>query len=210
MNQHVTWRWSFYLLIIWTGVIFFCLIFVPETFHPKLLARKAAKIREDTGDEAYYSASELALANKSIPKTVLHSLYRPFQLLVLEPMCLCLCLYSALLLGILYLFFGAFPLVFRTNHGFVLWQTGLTFLGLLVGMFVAFFTSPLLHKNYMRLVAKARENGQTGKPEPELRLPPAIIGGVLVPIGLFWFGWTTYSSVHWIVPIIGSAFFAAG
>ncbi|KAH8773952.1 hypothetical protein BGZ57DRAFT_894086 [Hyaloscypha finlandica] len=39
-------------------------------------------------------------------------------MLVLEPICLNLCLHSAVLLGILYLFFGAFHLVFATNHGF--------------------------------------------------------------------------------------------
>ena len=43
---------------------------------------------------------------------------RPFQILYFEPMALILDLYSALLLGILYLFFGAFPLVFMNNHGF--------------------------------------------------------------------------------------------
>lgn len=48
-------------------------------------------------------------------------------------MCLNLCLFSAVLLGILYLFFGAFELVFTENHGFNLWQVGLSFLGLLVG-----------------------------------------------------------------------------
>lgn len=39
-----------------------------------------------------------------------------------------------IMLGVLYLFFGAFPLVFETNHGFTLSQVGLTFLGLFVGM----------------------------------------------------------------------------
>lgn len=38
----------------------------------------------------------------------------------------------------------------------------------------------------------------------------AIAGGPLVTIGLFIFAWTIYSSVHWIVPIIGSAFFGGG
>lgn len=144
----------------------------------------------------------------------MNSIYRPFQLLLLEPMCLSLCMYSALLLGILYLFFGAFPLVFSTNHGFTLWQTGLTFLGLVVGQIAAILTTPFWQKNHARLVAKANANLPDGekppKPDPELRLPPAILGGVLVPIGLFWFGWTTYRSVHWIVPIIGSVFFGAG
>lgn len=45
--------------------------------------------------------------NKSVSKTILWSCIRPFQLLFFEQMCLNLCLLSALLLGILYLFFGA-------------------------------------------------------------------------------------------------------
>jgi hypothetical protein len=51
-----------------------------------------------------------------------------------------LCLLSALLLGVLYLFFGAFELVFTTNYGFELWQVGLSFLGLGVGMVAAICT----------------------------------------------------------------------
>lgn len=214
INQYTSWRWTFYVLLIWTGVIFASLFFVPETFHPVLLARKAAGIRKSTGNPEYHSASEIALAHKSLAGSLLTSLYRPLQLLFLEPMCLCLCLYSSLLLGILYLFFGAFPLVFRNNHGFELWQIGLTFLGLMVGTVAGVLSNPLWHKNYLRLVARSKaahgDSEQPFKPDPELRLPPAIFGSILVPIGLFWFGWTTYPSVHWIVPIIGSVFFSAG
>lgn len=32
------------------------------------------------------------------------------------------------------------------------------------------------------------------------------IAAVVFPISLFWFAWTTYNSVHWIVPIIASGF----
>ena len=49
------------------------------------------------------------------------------------------------------------------------------------------------HKNYLRLVNQREElGGEPGGADPEFRLPPAIAGGVLVPIGLFWFGWSTY------------------
>ena len=154
------------------------------------------------------------MRQKSIKQALIRSLYVPFQLLFLDMMVLVLCLYSAIILGILYLFFGAFPLVFRVNYDFELWQTGLTFMGLIVGSLFAVATNPLWHKNYVRLVTnwrktlpKAEENK---RPDPEFRLPPAILGGVLVPIGLFWFGWTTYRSVHWIVPIIGTVFFGGG
>jgi hypothetical protein len=38
----------------------------------------------------------------------------------------------------------------------------------------------------------------------------AIAGAPLVTIGLFVFAWTTYTNVHYMVPIIGSSMFGAG
>ncbi|MCJ1305189.1 hypothetical protein MMC08_008003 [Hypocenomyce scalaris] len=210
VNQYTTWRWSFYILLIWSGAMLAgTVISVPETYHPVLLRNKARRLRKETGNDQWHAPIERL--DRSILQTIVRSIYRPFLLLILEPMCLNLCLYSAILLGVLYLFFGAFEIVFSTNHGFELWQVGLTFLGLLVGMLAGISTDPLWHKNYMRLVQnRERGGGEPGGAEPEFRLPPAIAGGILVPIGLFWFGWTTYASVHWIVPIIGSAIFGMG
>lgn len=189
---------------------------IPETHHPTLLTIKAKRLRLTTSNQEYHSPAELLRKQTSLKTALQKSLRTPFQLLFLEPMCGLLCVYSALVLGILYLFFGAFPLVFGTNHNFTLSQTGLTFLGLLIGGWIGVAFTPLIGKNYQRLIKNARiqteEKGeeQPKKPDPEYRLPPAILGGVLMPIGLFWFGWTTYSSVHWIVPIIGTVFFATG
>lgn len=126
-------------------------------------------------------------------------------------MVLNLCLFSAILLGILYLFFGAFPIVFQGQHDFTLSQTGLAFLGLLVGLSIGAATDPIWQKNYARLIRQREEaTGEIGGSEPEYRLPPTIAGAFIVPIGLFLFAWTTYRSVHWIVPIIGSAIFGMG
>ncbi len=185
------------------------IVFVPETYHPVLLRRKARWVRENTGNENWQAPIERM--DRSIAQTIIRSIYRPFQLLILEPMCLNLCIYSALLLGVLYLFFGAFAVVFEQTHGFQLWQVGLTFVGLLVGMLAGILTDPLWHRNYIRLVQqREQDGGEPGGAEPEYRLPPAIAGGLLVPIGLFWFGWSMYSWVHWTVPIIGSAVFGMG
>jgi hypothetical protein len=120
---------------------------------------------------------------------------------------------SAILLGILYLFFGAFPLVFQNNHGFSLSQTGLAFLGLLVGMLAGVSSDPIWRRVYGRLVRRREEQGgEFGVSEPEDRLPSTILGAWVIPIALFGkpmhacgveqsfnhvsgFGWTTYSSV---------------
>ena len=185
------------------------IFFVPETFSKVLLRRKAQQLRISTGNDGWFAPAEKM--NRSITQTVIRSCYTPFQLLLLEPMCLCLDLFSAIVLGVLYLFFGAFPLVFKNNHGFNQWQTGLSFLGLGIGMLLAASTDPLWYKIRASLVRQREAaGGEPGGAEPEFRLPPAIAGSVLIPIGLFWFGWTTYSSVHWVVPIIGSAFFGGG
>lgn len=187
INQYSSWRWTFYVILIWSavnlGMIF---LFVPETYHPVLLRNKARKLRKETGDDRWKAPMEKT--NKSIPKTIGYSLLRPFQLLFLEPMCLNLCLFSAILLGILYLFFGAFPLVFEGNHGFTLSQTGLSFLGIFVGMIMGSLTDPLWRRNYSRLIRQREEaTGEVGGSEPEYRLPPAIAGSLFVPAGLFMF-----------------------
>ncbi|PYH28764.1 MFS transporter [Aspergillus neoniger CBS 115656] len=210
INQFTTWRWTFYVLLIWTGVLLVLIgFFVPETYHPVLLRRKAQQLRKETGDDRWIAPIEML--NRSVAQTVLRSIYRPLLLLTLEPMCLNLCIFSAILLGILYLFFGAFQLVFESVYGFELWQRGLCFLGLFVGMLFAIFSDPFWRRNYTRLELKHQEAvGRSDDFQPEWRLPPAIAGGPLVTIGLFIFAWTIYPQVHWIAPLIGSALFGAG
>ncbi|GKT77236.1 major facilitator superfamily transporter [Colletotrichum tofieldiae] len=208
INYNANWRWTYYVMIIWAFALLVAIVvFVPETYHPIVLRSKARKIRKETGDERWKAPVEKS--TKSVIKTIGISLMRPFQLLVFEPMVLNLDIFSAILLGILYLFFGAFPLVFTNIHGFNLWQVGLTFMGLLVGMFLAAATDPLWHHIRSRLMANLeKETGVEGASEPEFRLPPVICGAFLCPIGIFWFGWSLH--VHWMMPIIGSAIFGAG
>lgn len=174
-----------------------------------MLRSKAQKIRKDTGDDRWKAPVEKV--QKSVISAIGRSLLRPFQLLIFEPMCLSLCIFSAVLLGILYLFFGAFPLVFRTVHNFNLWQTGLSFLGILIGMLCAACLDPVWQRIRAKLIRQLQEEtGVEDASEPEFRLPPAIAGAFLVPAGIFMFGWSSYPWVHWIVPIIGSAIFGAG
>lgn len=209
MVMFVQWRWMHYYLLILSGALFLSIaLLVPETYHPVLLKRKAARIRKETGDERYYAPIERS--TKSIPKTVGLSLLRPFQILMFEPMALILNIYTAMLLGLLYLFFGAFPLIFTTNHDFNLWQVGLTFTGLLVAMIIACCVTPLW--NNFRYTLKERRRRRTGvlKDEPEDQLPQVIVGAPLITGGLFWFGFTSTPEIHWIVPLIGSGVFGLG
>ena len=48
------------------------------------------------------------------------------------------------------------------------------------------------------------------EPPPEFRLRMGQVGGVLVPVSLYWLAFSTYRSVHWIVPILASIPFGTG
>ena len=131
----------------------------------RLLRRKIQKITKQPTEK--YS--------NSLKTDILPSIYKPILLLSLEPMCLCLCIYSAVLLGILYLFFGAFQIVFQSVYGFELWQCGLSFLGLLVGMISAILSDPYWTSNYLQLETNHRVlHGEDSGFLPEWRLPPGI------------------------------------
>jgi hypothetical protein len=45
---------------------------------------------------------------------------------------------------------------------------------------------------------------------PEARLYPAMFDSVLLPIALFWFGWTIQYRVHWISAVSAEGVFACG
>lgn len=184
----MTRRWVFYVLMIWTGLLLIWMVlFVPETYHPvydysitaiqtgssnglRLLRRKAQQLRKETGDDRWIAPIEKL--QRSVAQTVLRSMYRPVLLLTLEPMCICLCIFSAILLGILYLFFGAFQLVFSEVYGMVIWQRGLCFIGLFVGMVMAILSDPIWRRNYIRLERNHEKvTNKFDDFQPEWRLP---------------------------------------
>lgn len=61
-------------------------------------------------------------------------------------MALLLDLWNAILLGILYLAFQAFPIIFEEGHHFTIELTGLTFLGVGVGMLLGLATQPFWNR----------------------------------------------------------------
>jgi hypothetical protein len=166
-----------------------------ETYAPVLLRKKALRLQAASA-ECGGGAAAAALQPRavSMQQALLRSMYRPFLLLFLEPMCLCLCIYTAIIIGTLYLFFGAFPLVFSNLYGFNLWQVGLTFLGQLIGTFLGVALDPLWRWNLKRLV-RTKSSDEKEEFLPEFRLPPAILGAPLITVGLFWFGWSSTASV---------------
>ncbi|KAI9450430.1 major facilitator superfamily domain-containing protein [Lactarius psammicola] len=202
INQHLDWRWTYRLLIIWSFVQAVALILVvPETCIPVILKWKAQRLRKTTGDPKWYAPME-AEPQINLARKLLNNCWKPFYFVMRDHMLLLLNTWNALILGILYLTFQAFPIIFEGKHGFNMQSTGMTFLGMASGMIIGLCTQP-----YWNRYKDA--HGQE-EPPPEFRLRMGQVGGVLVPISLFWLAFTTYRGVHWIVPVIASVPFGTG
>ncbi|KAF4333709.1 multidrug resistance [Fusarium beomiforme] len=199
------WRWVEGMTAIFTGTVWIVnSLVVPETYAPYLLRRRAAIISKSTG-RVYISKIDVGRPQTPIIAQFKTAIFRPWVLLFKEPIVLLTSLYMAIIYGTLYLCFAAFPIVFQKGRGWSPGIGGLAFIGIAVGMLFAVTGTILDQKRYER-AAKAAG----GHAPPEARLPPSLIGSILIPVGLFWFAWTNGKDVHWIVSIIGSAFFACG
>ncbi|GLI68111.1 hypothetical protein VaNZ11_012438 [Volvox africanus] len=114
-------------------------------------------------------------------------------------------LYMLYILYILYMLFAAFPLVFQHARGWSPGIGGLAFVGVTVGMVFAVIYTIIDNRRYVRV---CHEHG--GFAPPEAHLPPAVIGSIAIPIGLFWFAFINSPSIAWMVCEIATVPFGFG
>lgn len=192
-------------MAIFTGVVWIVnSLVIPETCAPVLLRRRAEALSKKTGD-VYVSKVDVGKHHLTVASQFKVALLRPWILLFKEPIVLLTSIYMAIIYGTLYMCFAAFPIVFQQGRGWSPGIGGLAFIGIAVGMMFAVVGTMFDNKRYMRAVVAGG-----GSAPPEARLPPTLVGSILLPVGLFWFAWTNGKEIHWIVPIMGSAVFAAG
>ncbi|KAL4808632.1 major facilitator superfamily domain-containing protein [Aspergillus unguis] len=202
LAQAEGWRWVFWVITITTGVISVgALLAYRESYAPVLLARKAARLRKEPGDESLRSIHDTGRTEKQI---FIDAITRPIKFLFLSPIVFLFSLFAAVSYGYLYLMFTTITSVFEQQYGFSQSLAGLAYLGFGIGSFVGLIISGVLG-NKIALAHTAK-----GIFRPESRLPPMMIGSWFIPIGLFWYGWSAQAKTHWIVPIIGTGVFGIG
>jgi DHA1 family multidrug resistance protein-like MFS transporter len=193
------WHWSQWEMLWMNAPIFLSLFFfLPETSSANILLRRAQRLRKVTGNEHLRSQSEIDQKNLTARDVAVEALWRPFQLMLLDPSIAFTAVYTAIVYGIFYSFFEAFPLVYNEMYGFNLGELGLTFLSVTVGVVIAI--TWYWWYIYYRVEPDIRANGLGA---PERRLIPALFVTFFVPVGLFIFGWSSRPDIHWIVSCIG-------
>ncbi|CAI6091035.1 unnamed protein product [Clonostachys chloroleuca] len=188
-----SWQWTQYILLIISAAAFLLTLFSKETFHPIIRHRLAGK----------KSLSRTAYLRHLFSV----SFFRPIRMLLLEPIVTLICLYVAVGFGILFSFFAAVPYVFMLVYGFDIEQCGLVFLAVVIGCILGLLTIILCDK----LLYQPRvKNYAPQLVPPEHRLYGAMVGSLILPVGLFWFGWSAGRGASWASPATAIVLFAWG
>ncbi|KAJ5651035.1 Major facilitator superfamily domain general substrate transporter [Penicillium longicatenatum] len=197
----LSWRWNFWLQLILGGFVQLLHWLVPETRCSILVTREAKKRRAK--GEMVYSGDELKKSRLSF-RYILMIWARPFIMFLREPIVLCLSLFSGFSDALIFVFLQSYTPVYKQWH-FSTIDTGLAFIPILVGYFIAYFSFLpwiLRHNN----IRKRDPDGL----QPEARLYWLLWVAPLLSIGLFGFAWTSLGPphVHWIAPMIFSCLIA--
>ncbi|KAI4132890.1 MAG: hypothetical protein LQ347_002399 [Umbilicaria vellea] len=227
--QYLGWRWIWYVQVILVGVMVSVMFAVYRETRGSVLLRRKAKALNRWYDEVEKVMSEEQGRNvegeKAGMQTATHttiveggkaervrwkvkedeqrtsiwamvklSLVGPFHLLFTESVVFWFSLWVGFAWAILFMAFEAFPLIMRDSHGFDDSQNGAIFAAICVG---AIISVPLgIWQGHV-----ATKSSFVPK-TPEGRLVLTGIQGILVPIALFWLGWSSFPSTHWIAPVL--------
>ncbi|KAL2701965.1 MFS-type transporter TraF [Penicillium crustosum] len=193
-KSHLGWRWTQWLSIIFS-LVFLAIYFVfcPETYSPIVLARLAKKRGQmPPGGKVDF---------KQLAKVYM---LRPFIMLVQEPILALLTLYMGFIYGFLYLCFEAFPIAFEEHRGWDIGIGSLPFLSITVGVLIGVVII-IVHT-----MTRMRRKLETVGDAPEERLVPMMIGSILMPAGIFWFAWTSNTSLPWAPQVVSGVFIGCG
>ncbi|KAK5991424.1 putative MFS-type transporter [Cladobotryum mycophilum] len=199
------WRWTFWIGLIVAGITFILGLFIPETFGPILLSRRAKQLRRQS--QSINILAPRDLENVDISEFVTVVFTRPLRMIAFEPIVTSTCAYMALVHGIFYLSFQAFPIIFQDMYGLPAGVTGLAFLPIGVG---ALFSLPIFWAWDAILHKATARNAEWTKREEYRRLPLACIGGPLFVISLFWLGWSARPSTTFVIPMLAGVPFGMG
>ena len=200
------WRWTIWELMAANSVMFLIIVcFLPETSASTILYRRAKRVRSSLQISSSESLPNGRGSSRTLMLFIQQTIVRPFTLCFREPICLILHSYTALLTGLFFGWLEVFPVVFVNVYKIDLIHLGLTFLGLLIGVIVAYF----IFLVWFRCI-ESKKYSENSKRKPEERFVPLMAGCSFVPLSLFIFGWTAREDIPCIVPVAGSGLFSFG
>lgn len=176
------------------------LSFVKRMYRPTILRKKARALREKTGDQNLRCKYDNANSGTGW-RILRRAIIRPAQMLAKSPIVALLAIYISGVYGFSYILLTTITEVFESTCGFTQGEAGLAYLDLSLGMVTGVLLCAATSDWWLKRQAAVHD----GQMKPAYRLPPMVLGGVLIPAGLFLDGWTARYHVFFIVPMLGTA-----
>jgi DHA1 family multidrug resistance protein-like MFS transporter len=162
--------------------------FLPETSADAILLQRAQRPAKLYNKSNIRSVSEIKRRGITPRAIFLDAIIKPFQIMLLDPAVMFTNVYMALVYGVYYSSFEAFPLVYGPIYGFNLGQQGVIFVTIVVGVCV--ITSTYFAVYYFIIIPDVTKNGLKSQEEV---LKPALLMTFGPPIGPFLFGTSSAS-----------------
>lgn len=198
-QDHLSWRWNFWIQLIFGGVVQIAHFFlVTETRASLLVDREAQRRRKSGEDPNLYGPGEIN-GRKMTVKEVLTIWKRPFEMFLKEPIVLCLSLLSGFSDALIFICMESFSLVYE-QWGFSATYCGLAFIPIMIGYFVAYgiHLPDIWRQQYI-----IKKHGELAR-FAERRMLLLLFLVPLEAIGLFGFAWTSMGPAYtpWIAPML--------
>ena len=178
------------------GLLMLSLMPVLRETYPPLLAHRQKSRSKELGDpQEGHKASQLFC----------NACLRPLRLIFhtrLIPICT---IFTSLVNAYLYILLSTLGTTFEHVYSFSPGQSGLAYLGMMVGFVLSELTLGYISDAYASRKARNRPEGVS---KPEDRLPPLLFGSLLLPATLLMYGWTLDRETMWLGPVVGSGLVA--
>lgn len=204
--RSLSWRWIGYIELIWTAALFpVFIIGLPESRGSAILLARAKRLRR-AGKKAY-TAEELV--HTPLYQVIKKSVQRPLFMLCTESVVFVATIWAAFSLGSIYLFTQSVEQVYGELYGWGAVQAGYVQGAIVIGEILG--CGFCMFSNRWYYASAIRNTEAPGTPIPEARLYASVVGGFFgVTGGMLVYGWTSYPTIHWIVPTVGLAMVGFG
>ena len=167
-----------------------------ESYGALILRHRAHRIRQETGNDNYYTEAERLDGNRSASAVLARALTRPLRLLTFHPIIQVSALLSGFNYGIMYILLSTFSDLWIFHYHQSVEISGLHYIAFSLGELAGSqMGAPMMDYLYKRRQAES--------PAPESRIPLMFLGIIATWSGALVYGWTAEYRVHWFVVDLG-------
>ncbi|QLL32999.1 hypothetical protein HG536_0D05210 [Torulaspora globosa] len=191
----------FWVNMAFAGAMWIVVAFIPETYAPVILKKRAARLRKETGNPKIMTEQEAQ--GVDFKEMIRTCVVRPLYFAATEPVLDATCFYVCLIYSLLYAFFFAYPVIFNELYGYKDNLIGLMLIPILIGALMALAFTFWCESQYLKLI-------KTRRATPEDRLLGSMIGAPFAAIALWILGATSYKHIIWVGPASSGIAFGFG